>query len=91
MTRAKLDAEEAFDEETRKRLKELGYMEGGYVYEFLTLRRNLDLILDDIEAETDLRFRGGEDGHASLGGNVLRITSKKEVPKSKVKDIEGVI
>jgi len=91
MTRAEPDAEEEFGEEMRERLKELGYMSGGHVYEFLTARSDLDSVLDDIESKTELRFREGDDGHASLAGNTLRITSKEEIPDSKLKDIEKVI
>jgi len=87
----KRSAEEAFDEETRNRLEELGYINGGCVYEFPTLRRDLDLILDDIEDETGLRFKEGTDGHASFSRNTLRLTSKEEIPDSKLEEIEKIV
>jgi len=77
-------------EEMRERLEELGYVGGGHVYEFHTLRTDLDSILDDIEGETGLRFREGKDGHAQLAGDTLRITSKEEIPDSKLKGIGNV-
>jgi len=77
--------------EMRRRLEELGYLGGGHFYEFLTARSDLDSILDDIESETGLRFRGSKDGHASLGGNTLRITSKEEIPDPDLEGIEKVV
>jgi len=77
-------------EGVRERLEELGYLGGGHAYEFLTVRKDLDSVLDDIESETGLRFREGEDGHAQLAGNTLRIVSKEETPDSKLEKIEKV-
>lgn len=88
MTWTELNTGERFDEEMRKRLEELGYTGGGHVYEFFTARTDLDSVLDDIQNEIGLRFREGDDGHASLRGNTLRITSKEEVPDSKLREIE---
>jgi len=90
VTWTEVNAGEELDEEMRKRLEELGYVDGGHVYRFLTARPDLDSILDDIENETGLSFRGGEDGHASLEGNVLKITSKEEIPEAKVEGIEKI-
>jgi len=90
MTRTKVDVGEEFDEEMKERLKELGYIGGGHVYKFLTVRMDLDSILDDIEGNTGLRFRGGENGHASLTRNTLRITSKEELRGSELEKIEEV-
>jgi len=91
MTQTKRNTGEIYGEEMKKRLKELGYIKGGQVYEFSTLRTDLDSILDDIEDGASLRFKEGDDGHASLGGNTLRITSKKEIPDSKLKEIEKIV
>lgn len=87
MTR-KVDVEEEFNEQMRRRLEELGYVDGGRVYKFPTVREDLDSILDDIESVTGLKFKEGEDGHAQLAGNALRITSKEEVPDPKLEKIE---
>jgi len=57
----------------------------------LTVREDLDSILDDIEDNTSLRFREGENGHASLGGSTLRITSKEEIPDSKLEEMEKIV
>jgi len=88
VTRTEVDTEAEFDEQMRERLEELGYTGGGHVYEFLTAKADLDSILDDIEDATGLRFREGADGHASLAGDTLRITSKEEIANSKLEDIE---
>jgi len=88
VTWTEVDADTEFDEQMRERLEELGYTGGGHVYEFLTTRADLDSILDDIEDATGLRFREGADGHASLAGNTLRITSKEKIADSKLEDIE---
>jgi len=90
MTRTEVDMEAEFDEQMRERLEELGYTGGGHVYEFLTARADLDSILNDIEDAVGLRFREGEDGHASLAGSTLRITSKEEIPKTRLEEIEKV-
>jgi len=90
MTWIEMDTGEEFDREMRERLEDLGYIGGGHIYEFLTARRELSSLLDDIEDGTGLKFRDGADGHASLGGNTLRITSKKEIPDSQLKEIEDV-
>jgi len=74
----------------KERLEQLGYIDGGHVYEFRTLRTDLDSVLDDIEDETGLRFRKGEDGHASLGRDRLRITSKEELSDSKLESIKNI-
>lgn len=87
----KEDGRDVYGEEMRERLEDLGYIDGGKVYEFITARSDLDSILDDIESETGLRFREGEDGHAELGGNTLRITSKEEVPDPELEDIEKAV
>jgi len=94
MTRAKVDLEREFGEDmrdVRKRLEELGYTGGGHIYDFFTARLNLDLVLDDIESETGLRFREGDDGHAQLAGGILRITSKEKIPDSELEKIEKVV
>lgn len=83
--------EEERSEELKERLKELGYMDGGYAYEFFTIYSDLDLILDRVEDETGLRFREGDDGHASLGGNTLRITSKEGLSDSELEKVEEAV
>jgi len=83
--------EEERTQELKERLKELGYLEGGHAYEFSTVHSDLDLILDKVEDETGLRFREGDDGHASLVGNTLRITSKEELSDSELEKIEEAV
>jgi len=90
MTWIETDAEEEFGGDARERLEELGYVGGGRVYKFPTVRGDLDSLLDDIESETGLRFREGDDGHATLGGSTLRITSKEEIPDSKLEEMEKI-
>jgi len=88
MARELTEADDPRTEEMKERLKDLGYIDGGHLYEFFTPRVDLDSILDDIEDNTGLRFREGDDGHASLGENTLRITSKEEIPDSELEEIE---
>jgi len=77
--------------ELRRRLEELGYAGGGHFYEFFTTVRDLDEILDLIREETSLNFTEGDDGHATLTGNRLRITSRKELSESEVRKIEEAV
>lgn len=84
------DLEDLRSGRMKERLEELGYLKGGHFYEFHTRRTDLDSILDDIESETGLRFREGKDGHATLGGSTLRITSREEIPDPKLEEIEKV-
>jgi len=83
--------EAEIEEETRGRLEELGYMNGGHAYEFVTPREDLDALLGDIENATGLNFRKGDDGHATLSGSTLRITSKREIPDSELEEIEKAV
>jgi len=90
MRRKLVGSDDTRTEEMRERLEELGYTNGGVVYEFFTPRTDLDSILDDIEDETGLRFKEGDDGHAQLAGNTLEITSKREILDSRLGEIENV-
>jgi len=91
MGRELTGSEDPHTGEMKERLEELGYIDGGHVYEFRTLRTDLDPMLEDIEDETGLRFRGGDDGHAELAGDSLRITSKEKLSESQVEGIGSVV
>jgi len=99
MTWRKIDTEEELDrighdEEVRRRLEELGYLDGGHVYIFhapLSGPEDLDDILAGIRDKTGKNFTEGDDGHASLAGNELKVVSKEELSESEVREIDETV
>jgi len=99
MTWKKIDTEEGLEgighsEEMRERLEDLGYLGGGHVYVFhspLSEAEDLDDILAEIRDKTERNFTEGDDGHATLAGNKLRIVSKEELSESEVEEIEKIV
>jgi len=99
MTWKKVDTEGGLerighDGEMRERLKDLGYLGGGHVYVFRSLLsgpEDLDDILAEIRDKTAKNFTEGDDGHASLLGNELRIVSKEELSESEIREIDEIV
>jgi len=87
--RTDLGATEEGAKEMRERLRELGYADGGHLYEFDSRRTDLSEAAEEIEEETGLKFVDGEDGH--MTSPPLRITSKRELTNDQLRKIEEVI
>jgi len=95
----KVDTEEGLerighDKEVRERLEELGYLDGGHVYIFhspLSGPEDLDDILAEIREETGKNFTEGDDGHAQLTGNKLRIVSKEGLSELETEKMDEIV
>jgi len=75
----------------KERLQDLGYVNGGHVYEFFAPASDLDELLADIREEAGLNFTEGDDGHATLSRDTLRITSREELSETELKGIEEAV
>jgi len=99
VTWRKIDTEEGLerighDEEMRERLEDLGYLDGGHVYVFhtpLSGPGDLDDILAEIREGIGKNFTEGDDGHATISGDELRVVSKEELSELEVREIDGIV
>ena len=78
------------DEDVRRRLAKLGYVDGGSVYRFRIKGANFVQLQHEVDKAVGLCFFG-PDGHASYDGQVYEIVSRKPLGSEVIKAIEEVV